>query len=246
VKIGGNEIDRLRRCKNKKSLQIARIAKSRFPDISSPQKIANIDSQGILQKRPLPVLRSSCAASNAAQRKIVHLLSRSDAALSLRSTRSASRASLPHRYSVRHPTSRFAAQFVSISARRVGVLRSRLCPKKSPRHLPGSARKGFAAPTKSHPQASRRRQDESENFAARAIDFFLVSRSRSFCLAGKMNGVKKSFVPLVGEFWFLLRNILRGRSSTSGRPSLDCVSNMLGLHDNLGGSDLSLLLLSSG
>ncbi|MBS1865041.1 MAG: saccharopine dehydrogenase NADP-binding domain-containing protein [Acidobacteria bacterium] len=50
VKIGGNEIDRLRRWHKQGKLSKSRgIAKSRFPDTSSPRKIANLIRQGILQ-----------------------------------------------------------------------------------------------------------------------------------------------------------------------------------------------------
>src|SRR5262249_14745310 len=50
VKIGGNEIDRLRRWYKQGKLSKSRgIAKSRFPDTSSPRAIARLIRQGVLQ-----------------------------------------------------------------------------------------------------------------------------------------------------------------------------------------------------
>lgn len=50
VKIGGNEIDRLRRWHKQGKLSKSRgIAKSRFPDTSSPRAIAKLIRQGVLQ-----------------------------------------------------------------------------------------------------------------------------------------------------------------------------------------------------
>src|SRR6267142_1555824 len=78
VKIGGNEIDRLRRWHKQGKLSKSHgLAKSRFPDTSSPRKIASLIRQGILQNARF----ASAIIVNGIKRSAkedVHLSMRSD------------------------------------------------------------------------------------------------------------------------------------------------------------------------
>jgi hypothetical protein len=78
VKIGGNEIDRLRRWQKQGKLSKSRgITKNRFPDTSSPRKIASLIRQGILQNARFAAAVLVRGIKRSAKED-VHLLIRSD------------------------------------------------------------------------------------------------------------------------------------------------------------------------
>lgn len=114
VKIGGNEIDRLRRWHKQGKLSKSRgLTKSRFPDTSSPRKIANLIRQGILQNARF----AAAMLVNGIKRNVkedVRLSIRSDVLFpSLYTIRKQGRFTTPVAYATAH----VAAQFVKFFPR---------------------------------------------------------------------------------------------------------------------------------
>jgi hypothetical protein len=139
VKIGGNEIDRLRRWHKQGKLSKSRgIAKSRFPDTSSPRKIANLIRQGILQNARFAaaVLVRGIKRSS---KEDIHLLIRSDVLFpSLYTIRKQGRFTTPVAYATAH----VAAQFIRLFPRKdSGVF--------APESLPEEIRRGILSGVRS-------------------------------------------------------------------------------------------------
>jgi len=112
VKIGGNEIDRLRRWQKQGKLSKSRgITKSHFPDTSSPQKIAKLIRQGILQNARFAaavVVRGIKRSS----KEDLHLLIRSDVLFpSLYTIRKQGLFSTPVAYATAHVAAQFVKYF---------------------------------------------------------------------------------------------------------------------------------------
>src|SRR5438105_14626137 len=78
AKIGGNEIDRLRRWHKQGNLSKSHgLQKTRFPDTSSPRKIASLIRQGILQNARFAAAIVVCGVKRS-DKEDVHLSIRSD------------------------------------------------------------------------------------------------------------------------------------------------------------------------
>lgn len=112
VKIGGNEIDRLRRWHKQGKLSKSRgIAKSRFPDTSSPRKIANLIRQGILQNARFAAAVLVEGIKRSAKED-VHLSIRSDILFpSLYTIRKQGRFTTPVAYATAHVAAQFIKHF---------------------------------------------------------------------------------------------------------------------------------------
>jgi len=112
VKIGGNEIDRLRRWHKQGKLSKSRgIAKSRFPDTSSPRKIANLIRQGILQNARFAAAVLVEGIKRSAKED-VHLSIRSDVLFpSLYTIRKQGRFTTPVAYATAHVAAQFIKHF---------------------------------------------------------------------------------------------------------------------------------------
>jgi hypothetical protein len=112
VKIGGNEIDRLRRWHKQGKLSKSHgLQKSRFPETSSPRKIANLIRQGILQNaRFAAAILVNGLKRNA--KEDVYLQIRSDVLFpSLYTIRKQGRFSTPVAYATAHVAAQFAKYF---------------------------------------------------------------------------------------------------------------------------------------
>lgn len=112
VKIGGNEIDRLRRWHKQGKLSKSRgIAKSRFPETSSPRKIASLIRQGILQNARF----AAAVIVSGVKRSVkedVHLSIRSDVLFpSLYTIRKQGRFTTPVAYATAHVAAQFIKYF---------------------------------------------------------------------------------------------------------------------------------------
>ena len=112
VKIGGNEIDRLRRWHKQGKLSKSRgITKSRFPETSSPRKIANLIRQGVLQNARFAaaVIVEGIKHST---KEDVHLSIRSDVLFpSLYTIRKQGRFTTPVAYATAHVAAQFIKYF---------------------------------------------------------------------------------------------------------------------------------------
>ena len=133
VKIGGNEIDRLRRWHKQGKLSKSRgIAKSRFPETSSPRKIASLIRQGILQNARFAaaVMVSGVKRS---LKEDVHLSIRSDVLFpSLYTIRKQGRFTTPVAYATAH----VAAQFIKYFPRETsGVFAPESLPENLRRNI---------------------------------------------------------------------------------------------------------------
>jgi hypothetical protein len=112
VKIGGNEIDRLRRWHKQGKLSKSRgIAKSRFPDTSTPRAIAKLIRQGVLQNaRFAAAVLVRGIKRNA--KEDVHLLIRSDVLFpSLYTIRKQGLYTTPVAYATAHVSAQFVKHF---------------------------------------------------------------------------------------------------------------------------------------
>jgi len=112
VKIGGNEIDRLRRWHKQGKLSKSHgLQKSRFPETSSPRKIANLIRQGILQNaRFAAAILVNGLKRNA--KEDVYLQIRSDVLFpSLYTIRKQGRFSTPVAYATAHVAAQFVKYF---------------------------------------------------------------------------------------------------------------------------------------
>src|SRR5499427_841841 len=133
VKIGGNEIDRLRRWHKQGKLSKSRgIAKSRFPDTSSPRAIAKLIRQGVLQNARF----AAAVLVRGIQRgpkEDVHILIRSDVLFpSLYTIRRQGRFTTPVAFATAH----VAAQFVKNFPRKEsGVFAPESLPDEIPREI---------------------------------------------------------------------------------------------------------------
>jgi Saccharopine dehydrogenase NADP binding domain len=139
VKIGGNEIDRLRRWHKQGKLSKSRgLPKSRFPETSSPRKIANLIRQGILQNaRFAAAILVNGLKRNA--KEDIRLQVRSDVLFpSLYTIRRQGRFTTPVAYATAH----IAAQFVKYFPRKEsGVF--------APESLPDEIRRNILAGVRS-------------------------------------------------------------------------------------------------
>jgi Saccharopine dehydrogenase NADP binding domain len=112
VKIGGNEIDRLRRWHKQGKLSKSRgRAKSRFPETSTPRQIAKLIRQGILQNARFAtavIVRGVKRSS----KEDVHLVIRSDVLFpSLYTIRKQGRFTTPVAYATAHVAAQFIRHF---------------------------------------------------------------------------------------------------------------------------------------
>jgi hypothetical protein len=140
VKIGGNEIDRLRRWHKQGKLSKSRgMAKLRFPKTSSPRKIARLIRQGILQNARFSaaVLVSGIKRG---KKEDQHLLVRTDCAFpTLYQIRQQGRFATPVAYATAH----IAALFIKFFPRNIsGVF--------APEMLPAETRRGILAGVRNH------------------------------------------------------------------------------------------------
>jgi hypothetical protein len=112
VKIGGNEIDRLRRWHKQGKLSKSHgLAKSRFPDTSSPQKIAKLIRQGILQNARFAAAVLARGIQRSAKED-VHLSVRSDVLFpSLYTIRKKGLFTTPVAYATAHVAAQFVKYF---------------------------------------------------------------------------------------------------------------------------------------
>lgn len=112
VKIGGNEIDRLRRWHKQGKLSKSRgIAKSRFPETSSPRKIASLIRQGILQNARFAAAVMVSGVKRSVKED-VHLSIRSDVLFpSLYTIRKQGRFTTPVAYATAHVAAQFIKYF---------------------------------------------------------------------------------------------------------------------------------------
>ncbi len=112
VKIGGNEIDRLRRWHKQGKLSKSRgIAKSRFPETSSPRKIANLIRQGILQNARFAAAILVSGIKRSAKQD-VNVSIRSDVLFpSLYTIRKQGRLTTPVAYATAHVAAQFIKYF---------------------------------------------------------------------------------------------------------------------------------------
>ena len=139
VKIGGNEIDRLRRWHKQGKLSKSHgLRKTHFPDTHSPRKIAALIRQGILQNARF----AAAVLVRGVKRNVkedVHLLSRSDVLFpSLYTIRKQGRFTTPVAFATAH----VAAQFVKFFPKEEsGVF--------APESLPEEARKSILAGVRS-------------------------------------------------------------------------------------------------
>src|SRR5579859_1234630 len=139
VKIGGNEIDRLRRWHKQGKLSKSHgLRKSHFPDTSSPRKIAALIRQGVLQNARFAaavVVRGIKRST----KEDVHLAIRSDVLFpSLYTIRKQGRFTTPVAFATAH----VAAQFVKFFPREEsGVF--------APESLPEEFRRGILAGVRS-------------------------------------------------------------------------------------------------
>jgi Saccharopine dehydrogenase NADP binding domain len=139
VKIGGNEIDRLRRWHKQGKLSKSRgIAKSRFPETSSPRKIANLIRQGILQNARFAAAILVSGIKRSAKQD-VNVSIRSDVLFpSLYTIRKQGRLTTPVAYATAH----VAAQFIKYFPRDTsGAF--------APESLPGEIRRNILAGVRS-------------------------------------------------------------------------------------------------
>src|SRR6266403_5923569 len=139
VKIGGNEIDRLRRWHKQGKLSKSHgLQKSRFPDTSSPRKIAALIRQGILQNARFAAA-IIVRGIKRSDKEDVHLSIRSDVLFpSLYTIRKQGRFTTP----VAFATSHVAAQFVKYFPREeAGVF--------APESLPDEIRRAILAGVRS-------------------------------------------------------------------------------------------------
>jgi len=112
VKIGGNEIDRLRRWHKQGKLSKSRgLARRRFPETSSPRKIAALIRQGILQNARF-VASVMVRGVNRGPKEDEHLLIRSDAQFpTLYQIRRQGRFATPVAYATAHVAALFVKNF---------------------------------------------------------------------------------------------------------------------------------------
>lgn len=112
VKIGGNEIDRLRRWHKQGKLSKSRgMTSSRFPETSSPRKIAALIRRGILQNARFAASVLVHGAKHGAKQD-QHLLIRSDATFpTLYQIRRQGRFTTPVAYATAHVAALFVNQF---------------------------------------------------------------------------------------------------------------------------------------
>ncbi|HLK04780.1 MAG TPA: saccharopine dehydrogenase NADP-binding domain-containing protein [Candidatus Acidoferrum sp.] len=139
VKIGGNEIDRLRRWHKQGKLSKSHgLRKSHFPDTSSPRKIAALIRQGILQNARFAAAVLVRGIKHNAKED-VHLSIRSDVLFpSLYTIRKQGRFTTPVAYATAH----VAAQFIKFFPREEsGVF--------APESLPEEFRRGILAGVRS-------------------------------------------------------------------------------------------------
>ena len=133
VKIGGNEIDRLRRWHKQGKLSKSRgIAKSRFPETSSPRKIASLIRQGILQNARFAAAVMVSGVKHSVKED-VHLSIRSDVLFpSLYTIRKQGRFTTPVAYATAH----VAAQFIKYFPRETsGVFAPESLPENLRRNI---------------------------------------------------------------------------------------------------------------
>ena len=133
VKIGGNEIDRLRRWHKQGKLSKSRgIAKSRFPETSSPRKIASLIRQGILQNARFAAAVMVSGVKRSVKED-VHLSIRSDVLFpSLYTIRKQGRFTTPVAYATAH----VAAQFIKYFPRETsGVFAPESLPEDHRRNI---------------------------------------------------------------------------------------------------------------
>ena len=139
VKIGGNEIDRLRRWHKQGKLSKSHgLQKSRFPDTSSPHKIASLIRQGILQNARFAAAIVVCGVKRS-DKEDVHLAIRSDVLFpSLYTIRKHGLFTTPVAFATAH----VAAQFVKYFPREEsGVF--------APETLPGEIRRAILSGVRS-------------------------------------------------------------------------------------------------
>ena len=112
VKIGGNEIDRLRRWHKQGKLSKSRgLRKSHFPDTSSPRAIAKLIRQGILQNARFASAVLVRGVKRGAKED-VHLLIRADVLFpSLYTIRRQGRFTTPVAYATAHVAAQFVKHF---------------------------------------------------------------------------------------------------------------------------------------
>ena len=133
AKIGGNEIDRLRRWYRQGKLSKSRgMARHRFPDTSSPRKIAKLIHQGVLQNARFAAAVLVCGMQRSAKEES-HLLIRSDVLFpSLYTIRRQGRFATPVAYATAH----VAAQFVKHFPRKIaGVFPPEALPEETRRAI---------------------------------------------------------------------------------------------------------------
>jgi hypothetical protein len=139
VKIGGNEIDRLRRWHKQGKLSKSRgIPRLRFPETSSPRKIAALIRQGILQNARFAasVLVRGVKHST---KEDQHLLIRSDASFpTLYQIRRQGRFTTPVAYATAHVAALFIKSFPRESA---GVFAPEMLPIETRRAILAGIRK---------------------------------------------------------------------------------------------------------
>lgn len=133
AKIGGNEIDRLRRWYRQGKLSKSRgMARHRFPDTSSPRKIAKLIHQGVLQNARFAAAVLVCGMERSAKEEL-HILIRSDVLFpSLYTIRRQGRFATPVAYATAH----VAAQFVKHFPRKIaGVFPPEALPEETRRAI---------------------------------------------------------------------------------------------------------------
>src|SRR5271155_4833655 len=142
VKIGGNEFDRLRRWYKQGKLSKSRgIVRQRFPQTSSPRKIASLIRQGILQNaRFAAAVLVRGAKRGKGKKEDQHLLIRTDCAFpTLYQIRQQGRFTTPVAYATAH----IAALFIKFFPRDLsGVL--------APEQLPAETRRAIVAGIRKH------------------------------------------------------------------------------------------------
>jgi saccharopine dehydrogenase (NAD+, L-lysine forming) len=161
VKIGGNEIDRLRRWHKQGKLWKSRgLARLRFPQTYSPKKIAKMIRQGILQNARFAAAVLVKGVKHG-QKADQHLLIRSDCTFpTLYQIRQQGRLTTPVAYATAH----IAALFIKFFFRKLaGVFAPETLPEETRRAILSAIRAGNIRITNKVAALKHRREDDEES-----------------------------------------------------------------------------------
>jgi hypothetical protein len=161
VKIGGNEIDRLRRWHKQGKLRKSRgLARQRFPQTYSPKKIAKMIRQGILQNARFAAAVLVKGAKHG-RKADQHLLIRSDCTFpTLYQIRQQGRLTTPVAYATAH----IAALFIKFFPRELaGVYAPETLPEETRRAILSAIRAGNIGIANKVTVLKHRREDDEES-----------------------------------------------------------------------------------